>query len=164
MNHRQVTQFTDYITTPIGFLWIEANEQGLFALTFKETRVEQINPNAMTELAKQQLLEYFSEKRRSFSIPLAATGTEFQQSVWQALGQIPFGETCSYLDIAKSIGNPKACRAVGAANGKNPIPIIVPCHRVIGSNQKLTGFAGGLDRKAWLLTHENALQGADRWW
>jgi methylated-DNA-[protein]-cysteine S-methyltransferase len=118
----------------------------------------------MTELAKQQLLEYFSEKRRSFSIPLAATGTEFQQSVWQALGQIPFGETCSYLDIAKSIGNPKACRAVGAANGKNPIPIIVPCHRVIGSNQKLTGFAGGLDRKAWLLTHENALQGADRWW
>ncbi|NCO45642.1 MAG: methylated-DNA--[protein]-cysteine S-methyltransferase, partial [Vibrio sp.] len=102
----------------------------------------------------KQLDEYFSGKRTIFTLPLAAKGTEFQQSVWQALCKIPYGETWNYQQIAEAIGNPKAVRAVGLANGRNPISIIVPCHRVIGKSGKLTGYAGGLNRKASLLELE----------
>lgn len=103
---------------------------------------------------EKQLSEYFATKRQSFDLPLDFWGTDFQKQVWQALLQIPFGETRSYKDIALQIGNVKAVRAVGAANGKNPISIIAPCHRVVGANGKLVGFAGGLDNKDILLTLE----------
>ncbi|RME78809.1 MAG: methylated-DNA--[protein]-cysteine S-methyltransferase, partial [Chloroflexi bacterium] len=102
----------------------------------------------------RQLEEYFAGQRQEFSLPLAPQGTAFQQQVWQYLLTIPFGKTVSYGDVARGIGSEKAVRAVGAANGRNPIPIIIPCHRVVGSNGTLTGYGGGLWRKKWLLEHE----------
>tara|TARA_B100001057_G_scaffold463187_1_gene516896 strand:- start:15066 stop:15467 length:402 start_codon:yes stop_codon:yes gene_type:complete len=103
----------------------------------------------------KQLDEYFDGKRQDFDLPLRPAGTEFQRQVWQALQQIPYGETWSYGELAKHVGTPNAYRAVGAANGINPIPVIIPCHRVIGSNGKLTGFGGGLEAKAFLLNLES---------
>ena len=111
----------------------------------------------MLKACKEQLEAYFSRQRRHFELPLAGQGTNFQQSVWTALSEIPYGELRSYRDIAQRIGNPAAVRAVGAANGRNPLPIVVPCHRVIGSNGSLTGFAGGLEAKKMLLELEGAL-------
>jgi methylated-DNA-[protein]-cysteine S-methyltransferase len=111
--------------------------------------------------AQEQLAAYFAGQRHNFDLPLNAQGTDFQQRVWQGLGQIPFGETRSYQALAKLIGQPQAVRAVGAANGRNPIAIIVPCHRVIARNGQLTGYAGGLDRKRWLLHHERAAIATD---
>ena len=102
----------------------------------------------------KELDEYFAGKRKHFSVRLERRGTDFQKKVWTALEKIPFGKTCSYEDIAIAVGSPKAVRAVGLANGKNPHWIVVPCHRVIGKNKQLTGYAGGLDRKKWLLEHE----------
>ena len=102
-----------------------------------------------------QLRAYFDGTLHTFSLPLAFTGTPFQREVWEALRQIPYGATCSYAQLAERIGRPDAVRAVGAANGQNPIPIIVPCHRVIGANGTLTGFGGGLPMKKWLLAHES---------
>ncbi len=104
----------------------------------------------------QQLSEYFNSQREHFDLPLSPKGTEFQKQVWHQLHAIPFGETISYGSIARSIGQPNASRAVGAANGRNPISIILPCHRVVASNGKLTGYAGGVERKQWLLQHEKA--------
>ncbi|MCA8974064.1 MAG: methylated-DNA--[protein]-cysteine S-methyltransferase [Planctomycetes bacterium] len=109
--------------------------------------------------ARRQLAEYFAGRRREFELPLAPRGTPFQLEVWAALRTIPFGSTCSYADIAARIGRPNAVRAVGAANGRNPIAIIVPCHRVIGRDGSLTGYAGGLDRKRRLLQHERTVPG-----
>ena len=106
---------------------------------------------------REELEEYFDGRRRTFDVPLAPNGTEFQRSVWHALTEIPFGTTISYAELARRVGNEAAVRAVGAANGRNPIPVIVPCHRVIGSDGSLTGFGGGLPRKKWLLQHERAL-------
>ena len=106
---------------------------------------------------REELDEYFDGRRRTFDVPLAPNGTEFQRSVWTALTKIPFGTTISYGDLARQLGKEAAVRAVGAANGRNPIPVIVPCHRVIGSDGSLTGFGGGLPRKKWLLQHEKAL-------
>jgi methylated-DNA-[protein]-cysteine S-methyltransferase len=103
----------------------------------------------------RQLREYFSGQRRRFDLPLDFRGTDFQRQVWSSLLSIPFGETRSYLEVARSLGNPAAVRAVGAANGRNPISIIAPCHRVIGTGGDLTGFGGGLEAKAWLLAHES---------
>lgn len=107
--------------------------------------------------ARRELAEYFAGARRSFSVPTRAAGTEFQRAVWSALTQIGFGETRSYGDLARALARPTATRAVGAANGRNPLSIIVPCHRVIGSDRSLTGYAGGLARKQWLLEHEARL-------
>lgn len=104
----------------------------------------------------QQLSEYFAKARRQFELPLAPEGSAFQQQVWQSLQQIEFGQTCSYADIADAIANPKAVRAVGAANGRNPLAIVIPCHRVVGQNGSMTGYAGGLSRKVWLLQHEKS--------
>ena len=112
------------------------------------------NPSPLTQEAVAQLSAYFAGRRRNFDLPLAPRGTPFQTTVWAQLQLIPFGETCAYGDIARRLDNPKAVRAVGAANGRNPIAVIIPCHRVIGNNGTLTGYAGGLDRKAWLLQHE----------
>jgi methylated-DNA-[protein]-cysteine S-methyltransferase len=110
--------------------------------------------DAALEPAARQLAAYFAGERTSFDMPLDLHGTEFQRRVWQALLAIPFGETTSYGEIARRIGAPSAVRAVGGAVGRNPISIVVPCHRVVGSNGSLTGFGGGLDRKRWLLSHE----------
>ena len=110
--------------------------------------------NEFTEAAVQQILEYFAGTRKTFTVPLHAPGTEFQQRVWEALRQIPFGEIRSYGEIATAIGEPKAVRAVGTANGMNRIAILIPCHRVIGADGALTGYGGGLWRKDWLLQHE----------
>lgn len=145
----------EYLPTTSGLLKICANEQGISAITFVMQEDAPVNGNAVTKEAKQQLSEYFNQQRQAFDLPLAPMGTQFQQNVWQQLCAIPYGETCSYADIAKQLNNPNAVRAVGSANGKNPISIVVPCHRVIGANGTLTGYAGGLTRKAALLTLEN---------
>ena len=146
--------YVDYMNTPIGVIEIQASQQGITSVNFVETKNHRVSPNELTQRCKQQLAEYFSGKQKVFNLPLDHQGTNFQKTVWDCLIKIPFGRVTSYGDIAALINNPKAVRAVGAANGKNPIAIIVPCHRVIGSNGTLTGYAGGLDRKAWLLTHE----------
>jgi methylated-DNA-[protein]-cysteine S-methyltransferase len=109
--------------------------------------------------AAEQLSAYFAGERDDFDLPLAASGTDFQHTVWAALVEIPYGETISYGELARRVGNPNASRAVGLANGRNPLPIIVPCHRVIGANGTLTGYGGGVERKQWLLDHERAHAG-----
>ncbi|NVD08703.1 methylated-DNA--[protein]-cysteine S-methyltransferase [Vibrio sp. JPW-9-11-11] len=146
--------------SPLGDMTLQANEHGLLGAWFEThtTQPEKLGDyapdNPILLQAVQELQEYFTGQRQQFTLPLAAVGTPFQQQVWQALTQIPFGHTWSYQDIAEAIGKPKAVRAVGLANGKNPISIIVPCHRVIGKNGKLTGYAGGVERKAKLLALE----------
>ena len=146
--------FYSYLASPIGLVEICANQDAIVSIYFVESQKQPANGNGICELAKRQLSDYFDGKLQSFDLPLDAQGTKFQQDVWRALAQIPYGETCSYADIAQRLHNPKAVRAVGAANGKNPISIVVPCHRVIGASGKLTGYAGGLERKSWLLTLE----------
>ncbi|WP_445769464.1 methylated-DNA--[protein]-cysteine S-methyltransferase [Rheinheimera sp.] len=149
--------FSQYINSPLGPVKISATSGGICQVLFTDT-VATAAPSALTALAADQLQAYFAGTLQQFSLPLAASGTVFQQQVWQALCTVPFGTTCSYADIANQIDNKKAVRAVGAANGRNPIAIIVPCHRVIGANGTLTGYAGGLDKKAWLLKHEQRQQ------
>ncbi|VAW86046.1 Methylated-DNA--protein-cysteine methyltransferase [hydrothermal vent metagenome] len=148
--------YTDYLNTPIGVITIQASIQGIIRVDFSVAENHTAHHSELTDRCKQQLNEYFSGKRRIFDLPLDQRGTPFQRTVWDCLIQIPFGQVVSYANIADRINNRKAVRAVGAANGKNPIGIIVPCHRVIGSNGTLTGYAGGVERKAWLLTHEGA--------
>jgi methylated-DNA-[protein]-cysteine S-methyltransferase len=144
----------EFIDTPIGTLEISASNLGLVKVSFSTFKKKTIGGNEVTRCCKKQLQEYFDGKRKQFNLPLDQHGTDFQKSVWSRLLEIPFGQSASYRDIAEMINNPKSVRAVGAANAKNPIGLIVPCHRVIGSNQALTGYAGGLERKAWLLEHE----------
>lgn len=142
---------------------IAEGADGLLAVHFGSDRDELLRrvrggPVAWTDGAaspsRRQLAEYFAGNRQAFDLKLAPQGTPFQRAVWRALGEIPFGTTCCYADIARRIGRPTAVRAVGAANGRNPVAIVVPCHRVIGRDGSLTGYAGGLDRKRWLLEHE----------
>lgn len=141
------------INTPCGLLGVSASDTGISRVAF-ESNAQAQQPNALTALACEQLTAYFDKALCEFDLPLDANGTVFQHQVWHALTEIPYGKTASYADIAHRIGNPKAVRAVGGANGKNPIAIIVPCHRIIGSNNTLTGYAGGLERKDYLLTLE----------
>ncbi|PSU13937.1 cysteine methyltransferase [Photobacterium gaetbulicola] len=142
------------INTPIGWLNVRASGGAITAIEFAVDPELEQQPSETTAHCCRQLAEYFNGQREHFEVKLDMAGTDFQKTVWLALGGIEYGETCSYGDIANHIGNPKAVRAVGAANGKNPVPIIVPCHRVIGRSGKLTGYAGGLDIKVWLLEHE----------
>jgi methylated-DNA-[protein]-cysteine S-methyltransferase len=146
--------YKSIVTTPYGLLSVFANESAVKAIDFSDTH-PLANENKISKLAAKQLSEYIANQRECFDVPLDPDGTDFQKQVWQALLDIPFGETASYLDIATAVGNKKACRAVGAANGKNPIPIVIPCHRIIGTNGKLTGYAGGLNRKTYLLALES---------
>lgn len=146
--------FVQHLTTPLGTLSLRADDQGLTAVSFSFEENETEHSNAITQQAARELSAYFTGTATEFSVPLHPQGTEFQQNVWHQLTLIPFGETRAYGDIANALAKPKAVRAVGAANGRNPIAIIVPCHRVIGGNGTLTGYAGGLERKAWLLKHE----------
>lgn len=151
-----------FLDSPVGQLKLVAHETALVAVLWENENSNRVRLAALVEdlqhpiLLKtaQQLNEYFAGKRQQFDLPLDFEGTAFQQQVWQALLTIPFGETRSYKQIAEQIGNVKAVRAVGAANGKNPISIIAPCHRVVGANGKLVGFAGGLENKEVLLKIE----------
>lgn len=150
------------IESPLGNITIQGTELGLCYVGFyppkqhPEIPFAQITNAHITECEKQ-LRQYFDKQRDTFSLSLDVQGTDFQKAVWQALMAVPFANTQSYSDIAIALNNPKAVRAVGAANGKNPISIIVPCHRIIGANGKLTGYAGGVERKLWLLEHERSI-------
>lgn len=151
--------YTEY-NSPIGPLLLVGNDQSLHKVLFPQKQCA-AKPDDSWESNQapfnyliEELDAYFLGKLQKFTVPLSPEGTEFQHSVWQVLQTIDYGETCSYRDIATRIGKPTASRAVGSANGANPIPIVIPCHRVVGSNGTLTGFAGGLHTKHWLLTHE----------
>ena len=147
-----------YYDSPVGKILIGDDDGAICLLLFEHSPLPfeyEIKESSLTKKAKKQLDEYFSGKRKLFDLPLNLRGTDFQRSVWSKLTEIPYGETRSYGDIAKAIDNPLASRAVGMANNKNPISIIVPCHRVIGANGSLTGYGGGLDAKTYLLKLEN---------
>ena len=145
-----------YIKLPLGVTKIVGDESGISSISVLDTdyEVSVTIPEVLKETVNQ-LYEYFEGKRTSFTFKINPKGTDFQQKVWQSLLEIPFGKTVSYLDLSKKLGDIKAIRAVASANGKNPLWIVVPCHRVIGTNGSLTGYAGGLWRKKWLLEHEN---------
>ena len=147
---------TVFINTPLGFTEIQGDENGISKIHVMSENVE-ISTKIPEELkeAVLQLQDYFDGKRTTFTFPLNPSGTDFQKKVWDELLNIPFGKTCSYLELSKKLGDVKAIRAVATANGKNPLWIVVPCHRVIGTDGSLTGYAGGLWRKKWLLEHEN---------
>ncbi|XKH59504.1 methylated-DNA--[protein]-cysteine S-methyltransferase [Halomonas sediminis] len=154
--------YVDYFSlpfeSPIGLLQLRATDQDITHIVYMEettdSEFEPIRGHPLIECCKTQLEEYFAGRRQRFDIPLAAVGTPFQQRVWAQLSAIPYGTTCSYSAIAARLQQPTAARAVGMANSRNPIAIVVPCHRVIGGNGSLTGYAGGLPRKQWLLHHE----------
>ena len=154
--------------SPVGELTLVATEQGLRAVLWPgdDDRVplpdtmQRDDDHPLLQAARDQIRQYFEGARTEFDLPLDLRGTEFQVEVWRALVEIPFGETSTYGDQAHRIGRPKAARAVGAANGQNPVSIVLPCHRIVGKDGSLTGFAGGLDTKRFLLDHERAV--ADR--
>ena len=146
---------TAYIKTPLGITKILGDENGISVISVSdEGEISDTIPVVLQETVSQ-LNDYFEGKRTAFTFKMNPSGTEFQRKVWQALLEIPFGKTMSYLELSKKWGDVKAMRAVAAANGKNPLWIVVPCHRVIGTDGSLTGYAGGLWRKKWLLEHEN---------
>jgi methylated-DNA-[protein]-cysteine S-methyltransferase len=146
---------TAYLKTPLGIAKIVGDELGIAEISvLNEGEISETIPTVLQE-AVGQLQDYFEGKRNDFNFKLNPQGTEFQQKVWQELLNIPFGKTMSYLDLSKKLGEVKAIRAVASANGKNPLWIVVPCHRVIGTDGSLTGYAGGLWRKKWLLEHES---------
>jgi methylated-DNA-[protein]-cysteine S-methyltransferase len=149
-----------YLQSPVGTLQIGSENGAISRIHFLDEEIPgNILPDPVHQLCVEQLREYFAETRKTFDFPMAQKGTDFRQRVWAELLNIPFGETISYLELSRRIGDVKAIRAVGSANGKNNIAIAVPCHRVIGSGNKLTGYAGGLWRKDWLLQHELKLSG-----
>jgi methylated-DNA-[protein]-cysteine S-methyltransferase len=161
------TRYT-WLDTPIGTMLLTADGDALTRVSMGASLAhlhadwERVSsgPGILAE-ACAQLGEYFAGARTTFDLPLAPVGTPFQQRVWTALREIPFGETATYRTIARTLGDPNATRAVGAANGRNPIGLIVPCHRIIGADGSLTGYAGGLDRKRWLLRHEESVRMRD---
>lgn len=158
------TRYT-WLDTPVGAALLTSEGDALTRLSLGASREAlragwehaTTGPGVLAE-ACAQLHEYFAGARTAFDLPLAPAGTEFQRRVWDALARVPYGETTSYAAVARALGDPKAVRAVGAANGRNPIGVVVPCHRVIGADGSLTGYAGGLDRKRWLLRHEASVR------
>jgi methylated-DNA-[protein]-cysteine S-methyltransferase len=152
-----------FIQSPLGFLRATTGPAGITSLAFIEespsTFVTKSDSNPHLELLSTELDEYFAGTRKIFTVPLTPNGTDFQQQVWKNLHAIPFGETRTYHQQSQQLGNTLAIRAVAAANGRNPIAILIPCHRVIGANGNLTGYAGGLQRKKWLLDHERKYSG-----
>ncbi|MDA3953704.1 MAG: methylated-DNA--[protein]-cysteine S-methyltransferase [Bacteroidales bacterium] len=150
--------FEAYYKSPIGNLRIISNERDIIKIEFSVEYFKMKVLPIQLENCITQLDEYFKGERKKFTIGINPAGTEFQSKVWNLLLKIPFGKKISYLDQSKQFGDEKAIRAIASANGKNPIPIIIPCHRVIGNNGKLTGYAGGLLKKQWLLEHEGAIQ------
>jgi methylated-DNA-[protein]-cysteine S-methyltransferase len=178
-----VTTLYQVIDSPVGPLLLTADESGLTGIRFdgawsadpstslgmtgdESSRASEASRGICTldseaahviAAARAQLDEYFAGRRTHFDLPLSLTGTPFQRRVWTALAEIPFGRTISYLQLARTVGDERAVRAVGGANGRNPLPIVLPCHRVIGADGSLTGFGGGIERKRWLLEHEGAI-------
>ena len=154
--------YYNWMESPLGKLLLVADDEGLIELAFERGRTVPVvdrawkHDGAPLREPMRQLDAFFAGKRHDFDLRLKPNGTPFQQRVWSALGEIPYGETISYGELARRIGNPAASRAVGLANGSNPIAIIIPCHRVIGSNGNLTGYGGGLDNKRWLLDFERS--------
>ena len=154
------------MTSPVGELTLVGSDAGLRAVLWpveRDGRVtfsENVEPgeHGVLAQAENQIIEYLAGDRTSFDVPLDLVGTDFQIDVWNALNEIPFGETQSYGELAEHLNKPGAARAVGAATGRNPVSIIIPCHRLVGSSGKLTGFAGGIDAKKWLLQHEQATE------
>lgn len=146
------------INTPLGTAILKGDTNGLRELQLSTTPMEPSSVPEGLEEAVKQLQEYFKGQRQTFTLRLTPEGTDFQKRVWKALETIPYGTTISYLELARSLGDVRAVRAVAAANGKNPLWILIPCHRVIGSDGSLTGYAGGLWRKQWLLEHEHPLK------
>jgi methylated-DNA-[protein]-cysteine S-methyltransferase len=144
--------------SPLGNILLEANDNGITMVQFSwQENVATESTNSILNLCAQELSEYFIDKRMFFTVPLSLNGTDFQLRVWEQLRNIPYGTTTTYLKMAQKLGDEKIIRAAASANGKNPIAIIVPCHRVIATNGDLTGYAGGLDKKKWLLEHEGAI-------
>lgn len=147
-----------YYESPIGLLKMGGTDQFICELTFVDNTEQLVHGEpGISEVMHQcteQLIEFFNGNRRDFNVPISQDGTDFQQRVWSQLLDIPYGRTISYMDLAKRLGDPKVIRAAASTNGKNKVAIIIPCHRVIGSNASLTGYAGGLWRKRWLLEHE----------
>lgn len=149
---------TTYYQSPIGIIEITADEDGITSLYFVDEKTKPNNKtNSLLKESVTQLEEYFNGIRKDFGLKLSPQGTDFQKRVWTQLETIPFGKTVSYLDVSIMLGDANATRAVGNANGSNPISIIIPCHRVIGVNGKLVGYGGGLWRKEWLLNHERSI-------
>ncbi len=148
-----------FFKSPIGGLELSATDNALSRITFLKNEPDESSGSAhpVLEQAAAELKAYFAGKRSSFSVPLKPRGSEFQKSVWEVLRQIPFGQTTSYGRLAQILGDPNKVRAVGKANGQNPIPIIIPCHRVIGANNSLVGYSGGIPKKRYLLKHEGAI-------
>ncbi len=165
-SHRAETTWYGHAETPIGPLLLVAGEEGLAGIYPEGHRRGPIptegwvNDERRFDLARRQLEEYFSGSRRSFDLPLRPKGSPFQLEVWAGLREIPYGETSSYGELARRIGRPGSARAVGSANARNPLSIVVPCHRVIGADGGLTGYAGGIDTKTWLLEHERRVRTA----
>ena len=162
MTHAPVLYTT--VTSPVGPLLLAGGDDGLRAIEFHASRHPvprdddwREGDHPVLQRTRAQLSEYFAGSRRTFDLPLAPRGTDFQRATWQALAGIPYGSTISYAELASRVGRPKAMRAVGAANGRNPLPIVLPCHRVIGADGSLTGFGGGLPTKEFLLSLEGAL-------
>ncbi len=147
------------VETPIGSLRLVATDDALAAIEFDAPPEAGSASHPVLDRAELELREYFRGERRAFTVKLAPAGTPFQQRVWNALLDVQYGRVESYAAIARAIGSPSAVRAVGAANGRNPLPIIVPCHRVVGSNGDLVGYGGGMTRKRWLLGHEGSVAG-----
>ena len=151
-----------YLQTPLGIAHVEGDAQGIQVVSIKDGILPQASNHIPEDLAPgiHQLSAYFEGKRTVFDLPLNPQGTDFQKRVWEELRKVPFGRTLSYLELSRRLGDEKAIRAVAAANGKNPIWLIIPCHRIIGSDGSLTGYAGGLWRKKWLIEYEKGgLQG-----
>lgn len=149
--------FRQYVKSPVGPVEVLSDETHLLSVSFVKKANKKEIPNDITEKTIKQLDEYFKGTRKQFDLPLKTEGSEFQTKVWKKLVRIPFGKTKSYGDVAKSLGKPMASRAVGGANNKNKIGIIIPCHRVVGSSGDLTGYASGLKIKKYLLEHEGAI-------
>ena len=150
-----------FLKTRIGYLEINGTEKGISKIEFLDFSVKIKRVPSVLKQCFHELEEYFNGTRQTFSIPLDLTGTDFQLKVWNELLKIPYGKTISYLDLATRTGDANALRAIGGANGSNPVVILVPCHRVIGKNGKLVGYGGGLKRKKWLLEHEHAFAQRD---
>mgnify|MGYP001824579142 CR=1 FL=1 len=150
-------EYISYYKSPIGLIEIVGTSDSITELNFADKRRQDSTSHPNVRKAKQQVAEYFEGTRRQFDLRLEMSGTDFQRQVWQRLQTVPYGRTASYQDIARGIGRPAAVRAVGAANGRNPVAIIVPCHRIIGKNGHLVGYGSGIWRKEWLLKHEGYL-------
>lgn len=153
-NFAPMNRTTGYYLSPVGWLQLTADNDCITHISFVQNPESNSGYSSVLELCQRQLEAYFNGTLTEFSVPLCFNGTPFQKRVWEALQTIPFGETLSYGELAQRIGNPKACRAVGGANNRNPIAILIPCHRVVGAGGALTGYAGGVERKQLLLEHE----------